>query len=405
MAEYEDRSNYIPFTRAQIYKMIHDHGLLDAGQSKKFEQLCVILQSLYHFEFHEQAEQLKESYRPFNPDESYVPAEGELVLEGQEQLLFEKFEEILRDGNFKEISKKELDLAMEGEGLFPISLDVDFDDFETYKLYYQGESSGEAEVKGWIPFTEKTVKFDYFDRIVMLLKLKDDAYFAEKKVKKLPGTPGKIYLKYLKGVPKADLEMIFPNTKPRMKMIHKLKIGIPLAAGVGITAHKLLIAPFIMRTGKNPFEQGLSLGLVLIIGGLIAYIFKSYLSYKSTVQNFLSEITTSLYFKNMVNNQGVFTTLIDSAEEEESKEAVLAYYFLLKAGRELTEPELDDMIEDWMEKQHGTQIDFEVDDALNKLEKLKLMTRNDGGVLKVLNLDQALERLDYIWDNYFQYNV
>ena len=45
----------------------------------------------------------------------------------------------------------------------------------------------------------------------------------------------------------------------------------------------------------------------------------------------------NLYFRNLVNNTGVFYSLIDAAEEEESKEAFLAYYFLHTAEGSLTE--------------------------------------------------------------------
>ena len=45
----------------------------------------------------------------------------------------------------------------------------------------------------------------------------------------------------------------------------------------------------------------------------------------------MKALSDNLYFKNLDNNAGVFYHLIDAAEEEEFKEAVLAYYFLLTA--------------------------------------------------------------------------
>ena len=98
------------------------------------------------------------------------------------------------------------------------------------------------------------------------------------------------------------------------------------------------------------------------------------------------------------------TALVDGAEEEEFKEATMAYYFLLKSDQKLTEPELDNLIEEWLEEKHNVKVDFEVDDALGKLEKLNLLERDDRGVLSVPSLDEALRRMDFIWDNYFDYN-
>jgi hypothetical protein len=96
---------------------------------------------------------------------------------------------------------------------------------------------------------------------------------------------------------------------------------------------------------------------------------------------------------------------VDDAEEEETKEAVLAYYFLLKSKQGLTEPKLDERVERWFADRHDTTLDFEVDDALAKLEVLKLLKRGEKGLCQVLPLDEALAQLDHIWDNQFQYNV
>ena len=49
-------------------------------------------------------------------------------------------------------------------------------------------------------------------------------------------------------------------------------------------------------------------------------------------------------------------------------------------------------------------LDFEVDDAIKKLEKLNLMSRDKNGILTVLSMDEALSQMDYIWDNYFDFN-
>ena len=42
----------------------------------------------------------------------------------------------------------------------------------------------------------------------------------------------------------------------------------------------------------------------------------------------MKSLSESLYFRNLDNDAGVFHHLLDAAEEEEVKEAVLAYHFL-----------------------------------------------------------------------------
>ncbi|MDC1288029.1 DUF3754 domain-containing protein, partial [Gammaproteobacteria bacterium] len=105
-------------------------------------------------------------------------------------------------------------------------------------------------------------------------------------------------------------------------------------------------------------------------------------------------------FKNLDNNAGVFHRLVNEAEAEESKEALLAYYFLLVSPQALTKAELDRQVERWFETKWGCSIDFEVEDALQKLRTLGLVEEFDDR-LKSVDLEHGIKLLDQRWDNYF----
>jgi hypothetical protein len=117
----------------------------------------------------------------------------------------------------------------------------------------------------------------------------------------------------------------------------------------------------------------------------------------------MKALADNLYFKNLDNNVGVFHHLIDAAEEEEVKEAVLAYYFLLTEKKDLTKEQLDETVEKWFEDKHEVKIDFEIEDALHKLERLNLVSPV-GDILRCKSLSDAKKELDKRWDNYFTYN-
>lgn len=115
----------------------------------------------------------------------------------------------------------------------------------------------------------------------------------------------------------------------------------------------------------------------------------------------------NLYFKNLDNNAGVFYHIIADAEEEEFKEALLGYLFLMQSDAGLTASALDDAIESWFKATFDVRFDFEIDDALDKLKRLKLCDtagQDDVGapIWTAVSLPQACERLDGLWDNYFQ---
>jgi hypothetical protein len=403
--EFADRNYFIPFTREQITKMLLDKGKLDNDQFDKFEQFCLLLNSIYHFEFHRDLEELKSTYRNFNPD-------VEITANEEENFNFEKIEDkfnnalirTLTEGNFEKVSNENLHAAMEEEGIFPVSCVIDFDAFEYYEIYYQGTRTSKDEIKTWIPFKSKEIEFKLYDRIVFFYKVKNQEFFESNPKKIKPGIPGKIYIKFFRNIPESDLEMMFPNPKPEMKFIHKMQIFLPLLAGFGVLIQKTIIGPKFYNTGTNPLEEGLSYGLIALLIVLGGYVLRTFLGYKNVVQSFLGEIAQSLYFKDKGNNQGVFSMLIDSAEEQECKEALMAYYFLLTTKKKMNQDQLDDNIEEWLDQDYDTKIDFEIDDALSKLKKLGLMNQDKDGLLTVVSIDKALEKLDYIWDNYFEYN-
>ncbi len=124
---------------------------------------------------------------------------------------------------------------------------------------------------------------------------------------------------------------------------------------------------------------------------------------KITAEDLQQALSDNLYFKNLDNNAGVFYHLIDTAEEEEFKEAVLAYYFLLTAKDPMTKKELDHRIENWLAEKWDCHIDFEIGDAVNKLQRLNLI-QQDAEILQSVLLSEAKQQLDTIWDNFFTYN-
>ena len=102
---------------------------------------------------------------------------------------------------------------------------------------------------------------------------------------------------------------------------------------------------------------------------------------------------------------------------------------LLSAGRPLTEEALDDQAERFLnESFSGLEVDFEVDDALDKitvaidadgqerqtpeqlgstmfLPLVQSIVGEDGETrYRAKPIETALEAMDHRWDNFFQYN-
>ena len=113
-------------------------------------------------------------------------------------------------------------------------------------------------------------------------------------------------------------------------------------------------------------------------------------------------LSDNVYFRNVNNNAGIFDYIIGEAEEQECKEAFLAYYFLLAGRRHRPKTRSTGASKPGCRQTFSADVDFECDDALAKLDRLGLL-RRDGDRLSVLPLDEALVQLDRIWDNFFPF--
>src|SRR5262249_30345906 len=169
---------------------------------------------------------------------------------------------------------------------------------------------------------------------------------------------------------------------------------------IGLTLSN--IGASIMESSLAAAGSLVTWGLAGAIGG---YGYKSYHSYQVKKQDYSLRLTKSLYYQNLDNNTGVLMRLLDEAEEQECRETFLAYFCLWKYAppQGWTSPLLDDYVELYLEGNANLKFDFEIADALAKLERLNLV-KKQGEFYHAVPLEKALEMLDYTWDNYFKYN-
>jgi Protein of unknown function (DUF3754) len=399
---------FIPFRKRDIIEMCLGRGELDAAAQAPFREFCRLLESVFHFDFHAQLEALKDGYAASDPDAATRRVAGTAPADAR---MVELLTGLLDKANYERLTQADIEQALHESSLFNVRLHVDFGDFSEVLLFCRGATQREEAVREWFGLRRRTLRFVNYDRVVLYLRLRPDFDPARST---LPvGGGGAVLLRLFQNVPKADLEMLFPNTRIRMRTIDKLMIGVPAAVSGGIILTTKLSATLVVLGSLFGFWLGLKAkpaaldgaaltALLVGLATLAGYFWKQFSNYKNRKLRFMQMLTQNLYFKNLDNNAGVFHRLVDEAEEEECKEAILAYYFLLVQGRPLTHAELDGAVEQWLRERHDCTIDFEVDDALDKLKRLDLVVES-GAQLSAVPLPEALARLDRRWDDYFRY--
>jgi hypothetical protein len=409
---------FIPFRKTSIVTMCADE--VSPEERKSFQAFAELLASLLHHEFRARLEALKNAYYPFNPDTD-TRTVGELSpIERQaaQDRLVGELTALAEDANFERISTDDLDRAFVEESLMKVRLEADFDDFEEIVFYRRGERTRREEVKHLFGLRRRPVEFTNYGKVLVYVKFKNAAHFEAtgKDVDSLPFEPGSTIIKLFQDVPRADLEMLFPNARVRMRLFDKLLIGVPaVVSGIIMVVTKLIasLIPVLLLLGfwlgvhKEPVQLNQA-QLVALGAGLMAFggfLVRQFSKFKNRKLQFMKVLSENLYFRNLDNDAGVFHHLLDAAEEEEVKEAVLAYHFLRTAGRPLSAAELDRRIEDWFARRWEAAFDFEVDDGVRKLRRLRLVDDDGQGRLTAVELDEAKRRLDQVWDNLFAYHA
>lgn len=376
----------------------------DADAPERFREFARLVGALYHFEFHEREQTIVELWEHL-ADGRDVADRFSTELSG-----------LLDGANYEALSMVELEDALERESLLKVSLDVDLDDYEELMVYHRGAHTDTVQLrrcKGLRAPEQKTVTID--ERVVVHTRVKDDAWFEAQGVDPVDRNlvPGHASLQQFVDVPRADIEMLLPSVQVKFRFVDRLVLGVPaVASGVLVLATKLLptlglifllFAAWLgLRDDEPELDQA---ALVLLATGLFTlgvFVVRQWTKLKNRRIEYWKTLTENLYFRTLGTGGGVLHELLASAEEQEVVEVVLAARFLFDATEPISADELDRRVEQWLRGHCEREIDFEVDDAIGKLERLGVIDPNSpSGKLVATPIDDALAALDDRWDDLF----
>lgn len=372
-----------------------------------------------HLMYSDRQRELLRLYAPFSPDSdtkvttSLSPQERS----SQQRTFIALVRQLLARANYDEIPRSRMEALISERNPYGLALEVDLAEFEELHVFYRGESETTAP-PSWLEryaLRKKPVNLRIYQRLFVLLKLKPldariqeimakekvDARRAEKIVAKLrKHLPASIdgdfiYLKLFKFIPRADLEMLFPNTRVRMRQIDKLKLGVTAgggsAAGIVTTVAKLSTVAAL----TNPVTVGMAM---IGLGGIV---FRQVSSVFATRTTYMAQLSKNLYFNNLANNHSVMAALSERGEEEDIKEEVLLYTLLARSA--MNRSDLGDAklaIEDYLQSEFRVKVNFDIMDALERLIETGVVFETADGRLVALQPDEGCRHLDGLWDKH-----
>jgi hypothetical protein len=389
----DDRERALPVRQGDLTRLLLSEPDLSDDDRAKLARFGRMLGANFHNEFYAKLRELKELYAPLDPDSDYVTLPGcspKLNGRSDDDFLI-PFESALARANYRALPLHVIKQAITAPNEMGLTYVPDFTLFEHLRVYVRGYTQITRDCRTvQTRFRKRTVTLEAYQRLIVALKFKDGLNLGPLVRSDV------LYLRMFKDVPHVDMEMHLPEqgTRVRMRWIDKVQIGSPLFVGI-----PTLVAKFLMAVSFSPLFVG---GLVLapISAGV-----NSFFGFQRAKQRHLYSMIYRLYYLSLANNASVLTRLIDSAEDEEYKEAMLAYFFLWRGGSHPSPwnvRRLDDQIERFLRARTGVVLNFEVADALGKLLRLGLARRDRDGSLHPTPIDKALQAFERRWSESFR---
>ncbi|XXG59504.1 hypothetical protein AAC387_Pa04g1577 [Persea americana] len=188
-----------------------------------------------------------------------------------------------------------------------------------------------------------------------------------------------IYVKHFKNIPMADMELVLPEKKnPSLTPMDWVKFLV--SAVLGLAA----------LVGSLEMPKADILVIVAILSGLVGYCAKVYFTFQQNMATYQNLITQSMYDKQLDSGRGTLLHLCDDVIQQEVKEVIISFFILMEQGK-LTVEELDLRCEELIKEEFGEACNFDVVDAVQKLEKLGIVARDSLGRVYCVGLKRANE--------------
>jgi len=408
------REKFLPITRHALMDRLTAANLWPNGDAVQARRFMRYLDYWRRHGYAVKLLELEQTYEPFSPDSDLLKTRAFSPAErtSMQKRLVAQMASLLEQGNFTRVDPSNVHFILTKDSAYGLDLEVDLQAFEEMLIYYRGATTI-AEYRRDVRrayMRWREVKIPVFQRMFLLFKLKPfavrveevmrehklDQKEAERAVRRLRGllpatvSSDYIYIKLFKNMPRSDVEMIFPNTKVRFRLFDKLKFGVTAGSGLGMgvfgTVGKVAMA-------SNPYT------LAAAVAGLGGIALRQATNFLNQRTRYMVVLAQNLYFHAMADNRGVMTLLADRAAEEDIKEEMLLYSVLAKERVNIRNlPQVDQAIEQYLKDTFEIDVDFDVDDALQRLKQEGVVTELADGTLETLPPREAGLHIDKLWD-------
>lgn len=413
----EQRDRVIRVRKTDLIDGLVAEGRLDAAGQAAFRRLARGLGAVFHYQYFEELDRLREVYFHFDPE--LDPAAGGPApdLDAAYRSLSDEIVRVLTEANFVEIAHDEIMRAFTEHARVRVKIKVSVEDYRDVRMFRRGHHTETIDVPIWLGLRKRKLDVVVYDDVVLMVATRPGGITPSeaRRLARMKGggqkiRSGAVLFKYFRHIARGDLESLFPNVRVVMSLTDHLTLGVPaLVGGVPILLKLastltvlFVVAGFYLGLSGTIRDNDTEQALAALSGlfALGAFLLRQWGNFHRQSLIHQKQLTDNVYYRNINNNSGIFTYLIGEAEDQDWKEALLAYYGLLTASGPLSREALEARVEDLLARLFGVAADFEIGAALARLKSLDLVSES-GGLLSVLPLRDALARLAREWQQFF----
>ncbi|KAI7754580.1 hypothetical protein M8C21_003770 [Ambrosia artemisiifolia] len=391
-----EREAVIPILKPRL--VMYLTNLIEHNTDRaEFLKLCKRVEYTIRAWYLLQFEDLMQLYSLFDPVQGAQKLKQQSLSEQEIDVLEQNFLtymfRVMEKSNFKICSNEEIDIAHSGKYLLnlPIKVDESKIDKNLLKRYFEehhyddlpdfadkSDSKKDDEVTKDEFQVERirienldirnlaskiTIQEPTFDRIIVVYRRA-----STKKDEKERG----IHVKHFKNIPMADMELVLPEKKnPSLTPMDWVKFLI--SAVVGLVA--------VIGSVETP--QADFWVMFAVLSTVVGYCAKIYFTFQANMVAYQNLITQSMYDKQLDSGKGTLLHLCDDVIQQEVKEVILSFFILMEQGKAT--------LEELIKEEFGASCNFDVNDAVHKLEKMGIVARDSIGRYYCVGLKRANE--------------
>lgn len=195
---------------------------------------------------------------------------------------------------------------------------VNPDKYDILRIWVVGKDvQDDDKGLGWVRKARKSVRYQVYGRPSTRERYKRVIIAVRAKNQR------KLILKTFKDIPCPNLEHLLPEGKIQMSRFDQVLVGLSLTIGVTAAVVKLITVMADHHVGVLPIA---TIAAIVLLA-------RTWNVYTNRRNKYLADLTQTLYFKSMANNRALLTLVVDRAEDEAYKAAMLAYSFIRASSR------------------------------------------------------------------------